>query len=269
VNTAQTLTTGAERLRNAFERRSSGDACALVTYLMAGYPTLEDSLRDLRSAAASGADVIEIGIPHSDPIADGPLIQEAANVALANGFELPQLIDALQRDPLPVPFVLMSYINPLLAYGCERLMTDLEAAGCCGLIVPDLPLEEALPWTEAARGQGLALVHLVAPTSTDERLRAVMTASDGFVYAVSIAGITGARNELPPHIETYLRKIKTFGDTPVAVGFGISTPDQIAALRTLADGVVVGSRLIRAVRDGENLSAVVSDLATATKGKNA
>ncbi len=266
MSTTETLAAGATRLRAAFEARSGDDACALVTYLMAGYPTLEDSLRHIRTAAASGADVIEIGIPHSDPIADGPLIQEAANVALGNGFELPQLIDALRQEPLTVPYVLMSYINPLLAYGCDEFMADLQATGCCGLIVPDLPLEEALPWAEAARGRGLALVHLVAPTSTDARLRAVMTAGDGFVYAVSVAGITGTRATLPDRIDSYLRRIKTFGDLPVAVGFGISTPTQVAALRPLADGVVVGSRLIRAVRDQENLAEVVADLAAATKG---
>lgn len=266
MSTTETITTGAMRLRSALKARSNDDSSALVTYLMAGYPTLEDSLQHIRAAAASGADVIEIGIPHSDPIADGPLIQEAANVALENGFELPQLIAALQREPLTVPYVLMSYINPLLAYGFNELMADLQATGCCGLIVPDLPLEEALPWAEAARDRGLALVHLVAPTSTDARLRAVMTAGDGFVYAVSVAGITGTRDVLPNHIASYLQKIKTFGDLPVAVGFGISTPAQVAALRQLADGVVVGSRLIRAVRDQENLAEVVADLAAATEG---
>ena len=255
-------------IRETFLHLRQKGEMALIPYLTAGYPTLVDSMAHVRLMAEHGADIIEIGVPFSDPIADGPTIQYSSQVALRQGVTVHDILSALHRIDVPLPIVLMSYLNPLLAYGRERLLGDMREAGVCGLIVPDLPLEEAQEWVEGSKANGISLVGMVAPTSTDERIEAIARHCDAFIYCVSVTGITGVRRDLHPGLEQLLTKVKSITDTPVAVGFGISNPEQIRALRGKADGVVVGSRLIEAVRNGESLADLIENLKDATRSKS-
>jgi tryptophan synthase alpha chain len=239
------------RIAAAFARLRGCRERALIPYLTAGDPSLEVTRRLVLEAEARGADLIELGFPFSDPLADGPVIQRAAQRALAGGVTLLGLFDAARelRHQLTVPLILMTYVNPLLAFGLEAV-TKEAAAGFDGLIVPDLPLEEAKPLESAARRAGLDLIFLVAPTSGPDRIRRIARRSRGFVYAVSLMGVTGPRAELPADLTDYLQSIRSVTDKPVCVGFGISHPDQVRALAPHADGLIVGSALVRLVEEG-------------------
>jgi tryptophan synthase alpha chain len=260
-------------LRETFDTLRRRDELAFIPYQTAGFPTLEESLKNLRILAEHGADLLEVGIPFSDPIADGPTIQYASHVALENGVRLKDILTALKRLALPCPLIMMSYLNPLLAHGRERLFADMQAAGISGLIVPDLALEEADEWLAAARQCDVSIVFLLAPTSTDERIRRVAELTTGFIYAVSLTGTTGARKELYAGLPTFLNRVR--GETeddggagrciPLVVGFGISAPEHIRALRGQADGVVVASRIIDAIRRGEEWTGLVESLKAATR----
>jgi tryptophan synthase alpha chain len=252
-------------IAETFARLRSRDELALMPYVMAGYPSLDGSLSAAMCLAQAGADLIEIGVPFSDPVADGVTIQSASQAALTAGFSLSRLMAALRQVRIGRPALLMSYLNPLLAYGRETLVRDASDAGICGLIVPDLPPEEADDWLEAARRYGIAMVFLVAPTSDDARIRYIAERSDGFLYAVSLAGTTGARPELDPQLPAYLHRIRRITDRPIAVGFGISEPRHIRALRGRADGAVVGSRLVQAIGAGEDLRTLMAGLKQATR----
>jgi len=260
-------------LRETFDKLRRRDELALIPYQTAGFPTLEASLNNLRVLAEHGADVLEVGIPFSDPIADGPTIQYSSHMALKNGVRLKDILAALQQLALPCPLVMMSYLNPLLAYGRERLFADMEAARIAGLIVPDLALEEAEEWLAAARQRDVSIVFLLAPTSTDERIRRIAELTTSFIYAVSLTGTTGARKELYAGLPKFLNRIRavtTAGESagryiPVVVGFGISAPEHIRALRGQADGVVVASRIIDAIRRGEEWTGLVESLKAATR----
>jgi tryptophan synthase alpha chain len=252
-------------LSEAFRTLRGRGELAFMPYQTAGFPTLEASLENLRRLAAHGADLLEIGIPFSDPIADGPTIQHSSQVALANGVRLRAILAALRRIELPCPLVAMSYLNPLMAYGREKLFADLQAARVSGLIVPDLALEEADEWLAAARARGVSIVFLVAPTSTDERMRRAAGLTDDFIYAVSLTGTTGARSALHAGLPEFLRRIRAVCDKPVVVGFGISAPEHVRALRGQADGVVVASRIIDAIRRGDEWTGLVESLKAATR----
>jgi tryptophan synthase alpha chain len=254
-------------IRRTFDRLRERDEMALVPYLVAGYPTLDESLSQLQRIAASGADLVELGVPFSDPIADGPTIQQAAVRALQGGARLSRILQGIDRLRLPVPVILMSYLNPLLAHGRDEVLADMEAVGVSGLIVPDLPLEEATPWRESARRHGIDLVLLIAPTTSDERAREIAARSDGFVYYVSVTGTTGARESLSPQLLPSLSRLRERIDTPLAVGFGISEPEQVRSLRGRADGAVVGSRIVEAIRQGEDVADLVNRLKQATVHK--
>jgi len=242
---------------------------ALVVYLMAGYPDRATSLAALHAAAAAGADVIELGVPYGDPLADGPVIAEAAKVAREGGFGLAEAIGlaaeflAAGREGAP-PVALMTYLNPLMRTGPARAAAAMREAGISGVIVPDMPPEAAPPWLAASAG--LDTVFLVAPTSTDERLATVGRASSGFVYCVSTTGVTGERASLPPELETLVGRVKRHTTLPVAVGFGVGAPDQAAAVARIADGVVVGSAVVRRQGDPAAVEAFVASLATAVHG---
>lgn len=253
-------------LRETFDRLRKRGEMALMPYVMAGYPTLEGSLDVLSLVAVSGADMIEIGVPFSDAVADGVTIESAAHHALVGGFRLPQFIKRLCGTELACPTILMSYLNPLLAYGRDRLFDDLVRAGIRGLIVPDLLPEDADDWLAASRARGIAMAFLVAPTSTDERIRQIASVSDGFIYAVSVMGTTGARADLDERLPAYLGRLKRLTDKPVAVGFGISRPDHVRTLRGLADGAVIGSRLVEAIRAEEDVAALIQSFKLATRG---
>lgn len=232
---------------------------ALIPYLTGGFPSLDGFREQLQRVSAGGADIIEIGIPFSDPIADGPTIQYSSQVALKSGATLTALLDLLAGVTLPQPLVFMSYLNPLLAYGRDRLLPAMRAARVSGLIIPDLPVEEADEWQAATIAASVDLIFLAAPTSTDERLKAIAARARGFIYAVSRAGVTGARSDLSAGLGEFLKRIRAHTQTPIAVGFGVSTVEHVRALRGLADGAVVGSRLVEAIRAGEDVGAVVRE----------
>jgi tryptophan synthase alpha chain len=243
---------GVQAIAAAFEQAKTQNRAALMPYVVLGYPTPETSLAVVEAAVAGGADVVELGVPFSDPLADGPIIQAATQRALEEGMSVPACLEAvreLRAHGLATPFVLMGYINPILAYGEEAFCQACRAAGVDGLIVPDLPPEEGDSLEEACRTHGLALIYLLAPTSPPERARLVAERSQGFVYLVSVAGITGARDQLPPDLADFVHRVRAVTAKPLAVGFGISSPAQAAHVAALADGVIVGSALVR--RAGE------------------
>lgn len=221
------------------------DRPALIPFLVAGDPDRAASLA-LLQAAAEEADIIEVGVPFSDPIADGPTIQRAAQRALAAGTTLNAVLDLTGelRRRVERPIVLLTYLNPVLQHGVERFCRDAREAGVDGVIIPDLPADEADFLITPARDADLDTIFLVAPTTSDERIRLADERSRGFVYCVSLTGVTGVRAKAPPEAEDLVRRVKAFTDRPVCVGFGISTPEQAAAVSRLADGVIVGSAIV-------------------------
>lgn len=254
-----------DRLNAVFTELGARDELAFMPYQTAGYPTLDESLANLGALASAGADILELGVPFSDPVADGPTIQHTSQVALEQGITLTQVIERLRDTPLDRPVVLMSYINPLLRYGRDRLFADLAATGVCGVIIPDLDLDEADEWLAAARAEGVALIFLLAPTSTDARVEQVAAASDSFIYAVALTGVTGARADLQTDLPAFLARLRQHTDKPLVVGFGIGAPAHIHALHGAAEGVVVASRLLEGMRRGEDWLGLAADLKAATR----
>ena len=255
----------ASSIRDTFAALRRRGEMALIPYVTAGYPTLDASMRALREIADCGADLVELGVPFSDPVADGPTIQRASQKALENGVRLAAILEAVERTDFGVPPLLMSYLNPLLSYGRERVLSDMSRAGFAGLIVPDLPVEESGRWSGTAAAHGIDLVLLLAPTSSDARAAKIAARSRGFVYHVSVTGTTGVREGLADDLLVSLSRTKRLTDTPVAVGFGISTAEQIRRLRGVADGVVVGSRIVDALQRGEDPGALIRELKQATR----
>jgi tryptophan synthase alpha chain len=240
--------TGVARIAAAFAA-ASGRA-ALMPYLMGGFPDLEASAAVGEACANAGADLVELGVPFSDPLADGPVIHAAATRALAAGATVHGVLEAGARIAEHVPVVLMCYANPLLARGPERFAALLAEHGISGLIVPDLPLEESAAVLAACDDAGVALVPLVAPTTPDDRMAEIGARARGFLYTVSVTGITGERAGLASGLEQILSRARAATSLPVAAGFGISTPEQAAAAAAAgADGVIVGSRLVRAAAE--------------------
>jgi len=240
--------TGAERIAAAFA--AARGRAALMPYLMGGFPDVEASVAVGIAYAESGADLVELGVPFSDPLADGPVIHAAGTQALRNGATIHAVVEAGTRIAEHVPVVLMCYANPLLARGIERFTHELAGRGISGLIVPDLPLEESAAMLAACDAAGLALVPLVAPTTPDARLARIGGNARGFVYTVSVVGTTGERGAVGPDLAGLLERVKAHSPVPVAVGFGISDAAQAAAAADAgADGVIVGSRLVRAVAE--------------------
>ncbi len=237
-----------DRIAEAFRQAGKEGRAALMPYVTGGFPRL-DMLADVVDAAfRGGADLVEVGVPFSDPLADGPVLQRAAEAALAGPYSLQGLFDALAARREPGPVVLLTYVNPVLAWGAARFLAASRAAGASGLIIPDLPWAESREMDRAARGEGLALIPLAAPTSTDEHL-ARLNRARGFVYGVSLTGVTGARADLDPGLAAFAGRLKRATRLPVAIGFGISTPEQARTVGRLVDGVIVGSALVRAQAD--------------------
>ncbi|MDP4673414.1 MAG: tryptophan synthase subunit alpha [Solirubrobacteraceae bacterium] len=234
---------GAERIAAAFS--GCGGRAALMPYMMGGFPDLETSLAIGNGYVDGGADLIELGVPFSDPLADGPVIQSAGSAALAGGATL-DLVLGVARELSPrVPVVLMCYSNAILARGTDQFVDEIASAGVSGLIVPDLPLEEAPATAERCAGADIAFIGLAAPTSTDQRLAAIGEATEGFLYTVAVAGTTGERGEESNYNEV-ISRVRSHTSAPVALGFGISTPQQASAAADAgADGVIIGSRLVR------------------------
>jgi tryptophan synthase alpha chain len=256
---------GVERIASAFV--AAQGRAALMPYLMAGFPTLAQSERIGHACVQAGADLIELGVPYSDPLADGPVIHAAGTEALAGGADIAGVLEVARALAASVPVVLMCYANMVLAPGAAAFVERLARAGACGLIVPDLPLEEAHEVAGACAEHGVALIPLVAPTTTPERLAAIGASARGFLYTVSVVGTTGERGELADRVEEVVARAKASTDVPVAVGFGIATPEQARqAADAGADGVIVGTRLVRAAAEApedpaEAVGAVVAELA--------
>ncbi len=263
---------GESRIRAAFAAAKEEGRAALMPYMMAGFPDRESGLAVGRAYVDAGADLIELGVPFSDPLADGPTIHSAATQALAEGATLRTALEVCEAIAERVPVVLMVYVNMILAHGGAAQFAGLaRAAGACGAIVPDLPLGEAEDVREAFAAAGLAMVPLVAPTTSPARRKEICDVATGFVYVVSTVGTTGERGELPAELADLVAATKSdAGETPVAVGFGIGTAAQAAEVGKVADGVIVGSRLVRAAGEGatpaESAHAVAEFLAEARVG---
>ncbi len=262
---------GTQPARSPLEAAFRKGRPALVVYLMAGYPDRAASLEALVAAAEAGADVIELGVPYGDPVADGPVIAEAARVARSadGGFGLAQTLElaAEARAVLGAaspPIVVMCYLNALMRMGLAQAAAQMREAGVAGVIVPDMPVEAARPWLAVA--EGLDTVFLAAPTSTPERLAAIAAASSGFVYCVSTLGVTGERERLAEGARGLVERVRAVTDLPVAVGFGISTPEQAAEAAAFADGVIVGSAVVRRQGDPAAVRSFVAELAQAVHG---
>jgi tryptophan synthase alpha chain len=260
--------TGAPRIADAFAAARAEGRAALMPYMMGGFPDRETSAAVADAYADAGADLVELGVPFSDPLADGPVIHAAATRALESGTTLDDALEICAGISDRVPVVPMTYVNMVLARGATGFASALAEAGAAGAIVPDLPPEEAEEVAAALRDAGLAFVPLVAPTTPSERMRAICATDEGFVYVVSDTRVTGERDELPERLAELVEAVRGAASVPVAVGFGIGTPEQAAAVGRIADGVIVGSRLVRAVGEAqgpEQAAAAVRDFIAAAK----
>jgi tryptophan synthase alpha chain len=257
------MSVAASPIADAFS--AHGKRAALMPYLMGGYPSIEESAAAGLAAADAGADLLELGIPFSDPLADGPVIHAAGTAALAAGATPHGVLGVCEQLAARVPVVLMVYANIVFTAGVEAFALKAAAAGASGLIVPDLPHDEAGELRAACDAEGLALVPLVAPTTTQERIASIGADARGFVYTVSLTGTTGERDELPSGLAETVERVRASTEVPVAVGFGISTGDQARIVAEIADGVIVGTRVVRAAGEGgaAAVGALVAELAAA------
>jgi tryptophan synthase alpha chain len=240
---------GIAAIQAMFERAEQEGRAAFLPYYPVGFPTWQDSLDAFAGMARAGVDGFEIGVPFSDPLADGPVIQEATQIALQNGITVRRCLEAvrlLREQGIDQPMMLMSYANPLIAYGVDRFIRDALAAGVDGLIIPDLPLEESAYFSDACRTAGIALIFFLAPTSNAERIALAASNATGFIYVVSLTGITGARSSLPDDLSGLIERIRAQTSTPLVLGFGISTPEHARRMHGLVNGFIVGSALVRA-----------------------
>lgn len=258
---AEATLTGIERIGSAFEVAREGGRAALMPYMMAGFPDRGSSLAIAAAYADSGADLIELGVPFSDPLADGPTIHAAATAALEAGATLATALDVCESVADRVPVILMVYANMMLAHGgASEFARRAADAGATGAIVPDLPLDEAEEARQLLVDAGLALVPLLAPTTEAERRAQICAVAQGFVYVVSTVGTTGERAELPAGLVDLVAATKAEAEVPVAVGFGIGTPVQAARVGAVADGVIVGSRLVRAAGEADSAAAAAESV---------
>ncbi|OHV56867.1 tryptophan synthase subunit alpha [Pseudofrankia sp. BMG5.36] len=257
------------RLADTFAAARKEGRSVLVGYLPAGYPTVDGGIAAMRAMVEAGVDVVEVGLPYSDPTIDGPVIQEAVDAALRGGVTTADVLRTVEAvAETGAPALVMTYWNPVERYGVERFAADLAAAGGAGTITPDLPPEEAGPWLAAAGARDLDSVFLVAPSSTDERIRMVTEITGGFVYAASLMGVTGARQSVGAAAEGLVKRVRAVTDLPVSVGLGVRDGGQAATVAAFADGVIVGSALVGALldaeRSGSGLSAGLDGIRTLT-----
>jgi tryptophan synthase alpha chain len=254
------------RIETRFEELRKAKRKAFIPYITAGDPDLKTTADLILALDKAGADVIEVGVPFSDPIADGPENQRATERALTSGTSLTDILrmGTEVRKKSQVPLLIMSYYNPLLHYGLEKLAHDAAAAGFDGILASDLTVEESGPYVETMKKAGLNTVFLVAPTSSPERIRKIAAMSTGFLYAVSRTGVTGERQELAADLRDFLKTLRTHTSVPIAVGFGISQPEQVKAVWQEADGAVVGSALVRVIEENSGFSDVAERVARFT-----
>jgi tryptophan synthase alpha chain len=249
-----------DEISAALTAANANGKVALVPFITAGYPEKDNFINTLKLIAAEG-DVVEVGVPFSDPMADGVTIQRSSHAAIAAGVSLHWIIDELKAaGDIGAPVVLMSYMNPLLAFGFDAVAEQAVAAGVCGFIVPDLPWEESEEFRASLDKHGLALVQLVTPATPDERLEMLCRGSQGFVYAVTITGITGGDVSLPPTVTGYLDKIKGYTNLPVCAGFGVRHAEQVKNLGNHASGVIVGSALVEKLEAGQDPTKFLVEL---------
>jgi tryptophan synthase alpha chain len=247
------------RIDKRFAQLKSEGKKGLIPYITAGDPSPELTVDLVLALDRIGADVIELGVPFSDPIADGPVIQRATERALANGVTLAKVLSAAMeiRRKSEVPLLLFSYFNPMLNYGLKKLATDAVNAGFDGVLATDLTVEESDEYLQIMRGAGLNTVFLVAPTSSAERMKKIATASNGFLYAISRTGVTGKQEDLAAELKGFLRMLRQHTTSPIAVGFGISTPDQVRTVWEGADAAVVGSAIVKCIEDHQGQADLV------------
>ncbi|RJQ46389.1 MAG: tryptophan synthase subunit alpha [Gaiellales bacterium] len=250
-------------LRELFDSRER--KALLMPYTTGGYPDMDGCRRVLDAFIAGGADMIELGVPYSDPLADGPVVQASTQQALEAGVNTDDVLDLAREYSGRLPVVLLVYYNCVLAYGQERFVKAAAAAGVSGLVAPDLPVDEAGEFLDACRGAGVDPILLVAPTSTDDRIRLIAENASGFIYCVSVAGVTGARTTLSSGLPDFLGRVRMRTDVPLAVGFGVSTPEQAAEVAQYADGVIIGSRLISIVRDAPDIGTACEEIESLLK----
>jgi len=254
--------TGAERIAAAFDAARAQRRAALMPYLMGGFPDVATSRAVVEAYADAGADLVELGVPFSDPLADGPVIHAAATKALAAGATFDSVLEAGSSVAERIPVVPMVYANMVLARGAERYAAELSEAGMAGTIVPDLPPEEADEVRTALSAAGLALIPLIAPTTPDDRRAEICSEATGFIYVVSDTRTTGERDRMPQELGDLVRAVQADASVPAAVGFGIGTPEQAAEVGEIADGVIVGSRLVREVAEATDADAAAGAVDT-------
>ncbi|MEU9252409.1 tryptophan synthase subunit alpha [Streptomyces sp. NPDC048270] len=246
-----------ELLGATLAKAKSEDRAALVAYLPAGFPTVDGGIEAVKAVIAGGADVVEIGLPHSDPVLDGPVIQTADDIALRGGVKIADVIRTVREahEATGAPVLVMTYWNPIDRYGVERFTAELAAAGGAGCILPDLPVQESALWREHADKHGLATVFVVAPSSRDERLATITAVGSGFVYAASLMGVTGTRASVGAEAKELVGRTRKTTDLPVCVGLGVSNPEQAREVAGFADGVIVGSAFVKLLLDAPDLPA--------------
>jgi tryptophan synthase alpha chain len=258
------------RIAETFQRCKDEDRTALMPYLTIGYPDLPISEQVLLSLVEAGADLIEVGTPFSDPLADGSTVQHTSQVSLENGTRLRDcvaLVKRVRNAGVSIPLMLMGYYNPIVKYGVEQFVADCAEAGVDGFIVPDLPIEESERLRTVARQHNLDLIFMVAPTTTDDRLEQVGQVGTGFVYCVAVTGVTGARGEMSATLAPYMQRVRQHTSQPLAVGFGISTPEAVTKVGDLSDGAIVGSALINYMNDHpDNMPAAAARFVRYLKG---
>jgi tryptophan synthase alpha chain len=244
---------GLNAIQQMFERAKAENRSAFLPYFPIGYPTYDESIAAIRTMAQEQVDGFEIGIPFSDPLADGAVIQAASQIALDNGTTVKKALTAvreLRSHGVKQPMLMFSYLNPLIAYGTEQFVYDAKAAGADGLIVPDLPPEEAHLFAAACEREQMALVFFVAPTTHPARIHLIGEKATGFIYVVSVTGITGTRTELPSDLREFIARVRSATAQPLVMGFGISKPEHVQMIQGLVDGFIVGSALVKAAKEG-------------------
>ncbi len=259
------------QLREYMEKKRAAGEKLLSIYLTAGFPTAAATLPLLETIAAAGADLIELGVPFSDPLADGPTIQNASQVALQNGMTVSGALELLGEftGRNPIPTLLMGYANPFLHFGWEKLLDAAQRRGARGFIIPDLPPEESEDFCELARRRDLDLIFLVAPNSPPARVARIVRRAAGFIYAVSLTGVTGARAVLPPETKSFLQNLRSRTDRPILAGFGIAGPESARSIIPYCDGVIVGSAVIKTIQAQPDLSAAKTAVAELVAGLKA
>lgn len=240
-----------ELLSAALAAAKAEDRAALIAYLPAGFPTVDGGIEAVKAVVAGGADVVEVGLPHSDPVLDGPVIQTADDIALRGGVKIADVMRTVREayEATGAPILVMTYWNPIDRYGIERFTAELAEAGGAGCILPDLPVQESSMWREHAEKHGLATVFVVAPSSKDERLATITAAGSGFVYAASLMGVTGTRESVGEQAQDLVRRTRATTGLPVCVGLGVSNAQQAAEVAVFADGVIVGSAFVKRILD--------------------